>query len=154
VALTPNPVSPLSGNKFYALVGDGAATEVFTFLCVAITLSSKHSAEVEDAWAPDCADPSAIPTRTSAVKGLIWDLSATGICDPSKAAYVRVRTSFRAGTAVNVQLMKNLPGASGGEVEHGSFLVREFTEEKSENGLVKFSCTFHGNGKPTVTVNA
>jgi hypothetical protein len=153
--MTANPVLPLPGNKFYLLVGDGGTpTEAFTFFCVGTTVDSKHGAEVEDAWAADCNDPTALPTRTSAVKGLHWDLSASGVCDPSKAPYQRVIAAFRAGAPINIQLMRNLPGASGGYTEQQSFLVTNWTENKADNGLVKFSCDFHGQGKPTVTANA
>lgn len=151
----PNPVQPLPGVKFYLLVGDGAQpVEAFSFFCVATTIDSKHAAEVEDAWAPDCADPSALPTRTSAVKGLSWDLTASGVADPSKACYQRVIAAYRSGSPINVQLMRNLPGASGGTVEEQAFLVTSWSENKADNGLVKFSCEFHGQGKPTVTANA
>ncbi|TRL38352.1 hypothetical protein FM996_00545 [Methylosinus sporium] len=153
--MTANPVLPLPGNKFYLLVGDGATpTEAFTFFCVGTTVDSKHGAEVEDAWAADCADPTALPTRTSAVKGLTWDLTASGVCDPSKTPYQRVIAAYRGGAALNVQLMRNLPGTSGGNIEQGAFLVTNWTEQKADNGLVKFSCDFHGQGKPTVTANA
>ena len=150
-----NPVQPLPGNKFYLLVGDGATpTEAFTFFCVATTISSKHGAEAEDAWAPVCSDPAALPTRTSAIKGLTWDLTASGLADPSKMPYQRVKTAYRAGTPINIQLMRNLPGASGGDLEQQAFLVTSWSEDKADNGLVKFSIEFHGQGKPTVTPNA
>lgn len=153
--MVANPVQPLPGNKFYLLVGDGATpVEAFAFFCVATTISSKHSAEVEDAWAPDCSDPTALPTRTSAVKGLSWDLSASGVADPSKTPYQRVIAAFRSGSPINIQLMRNLPGASGGDIEQQAFLVQNWNEDKADNGLVKFSCELHGQGKPTVTVNA
>lgn len=153
--MTANPVKPLPGNKFYLLVGDGATpTELFTFFCVATTIDSKHGAEVEDAWASDCSDPEALPGRASAVKGLTWDLSASGVCDPSKAPYQRVDAAYRAGASLNCQLMRNLPGASGGNVEQSAFIVTSWTESKADNGLVKFSCEFHGQGASTVTANA
>lgn len=153
--MVANPVQPLPGTKFYLLVGDGATpAEVFTFFCVGTTISSKHGAEVEDAWAADCSDPEALPTRTSAVKGLTWDLSASGIADPSKTPYQRVIAAYRTGSAINLQLMRNLPGASGGDKEQQAFIVKNWNEDKADNGLVKFSCDFHGQGKPTVTANA
>jgi hypothetical protein len=153
--VSPNPVQPLPGNKFYLLIGDGGTpAETFNFFCVGTTLSSKHGAEIEDAWAADCADPTALPTRTSAVKGLTWDITASGVCDPSKTPYQRVKSAYESGNPLNLQLMKNLPGASGGDVQQQAFLIRNWEESKTDNGLVKFSVDFHGQGKPTTTVNA
>ncbi|WP_424360250.1 phage tail tube protein [Methylocystis parvus] len=149
-----NPVQPLAGQKFYLLVGDGATpTEAFTFACILTTIDSDHGAEVEDAMAPDCDDPTAIPTRTSTVKMLTWDITASGLVDPTKAPYVQLRTAFRSGAPINLQLKKNLTGANGGETEQQAFLITQWKESKSENGLVKCQMTFHGQGKPTVTVN-
>ncbi|MBY6242840.1 phage tail tube protein [Methylosinus sp. Sm6] len=153
--MTANPVQQLPGNKFYLLVGDGATpTEAFTFFCVATTIDSKHGAEVEDAWAPDCSDPDILPGRVSSVKGLTWDLTASGLCDPRKTPYQRVIAAYRDGDALNIQLMRNLPGTSGGNIEQQAFIVTNWTESKADNGLVKFSCEFHGQGIPIVTANS
>jgi hypothetical protein len=153
--MTANPVNLLAGQKFYILVGDGASpTEAFTFFCVAVSVESKHAAEIEDAWVPDCNDPTALPTRASQVKGLTWDLTASGKADPAKLPYQRVITAFRAGAKINLQLMRDLPGASGGNVEQGAFLVADWSETKSDNSTVAFSCSFRGQGASTITANA
>ncbi|ATQ67734.1 MULTISPECIES: phage tail tube protein [Methylosinus] len=152
--MTVSLVNPLPGQKFYLLVGDGAVSEAFTFLCVATTVSSKHGAEVEDAWVPDCNDPTALAARSSAVKGLTWDLTASGKCDPAKACYRRVIAAYRSGQPINLQLMRDLPGASGGDVEQSAFIVTDWSEGSSDRGLVTFDLSLRGQGYPTVTANA
>lgn len=150
-----NPVKQLPGNKFYLLVGDGATpTEAFTFLCPIRTITSSHGAEVEDDMIADCDDPTALLQRSSVVKALTWDIEGSGLCDPTKAGYIRLRTQYRAGAPVNLQLMKDLPGASGGEKEQGSFVITKWDESISEGGTVKCSWSFKNQGRPTVTANA
>jgi hypothetical protein len=153
--MTANPVAPLPGNKFYVLVGDGASpTEAFNFLCVATTIDSDHSLDLEDAMVLDCSDPTLIAARASTPKGHTWDLKLSGVCDPAKAPYQRLLTAHRTAVVVNCQLMKNLPGASNGNIEQAGFFVSKLTESKADNGLVKFSAELHGQGLPTLTANA
>jgi hypothetical protein len=148
-------VSPLPGQKFYVLVGDGETpAEAFNFLCVATTINSKHGADVEDGMALDCADPAAMAQRVSAVKMLTWDITLSGLCDPGKAPYQRLKSCYRAGSSVNIQLKVDLAGAGGGDVEKGAFIVASWEESKADNGLVKMSFELKSTGAPTVTVNA
>lgn len=147
-------VSPLPGQKFYVLVGDGATpTETFSFLCNATTVDSKHASDIEDAPVLDCADPTAPAVRASVVKMLTWDLTLSGLCDPSKPPYQRLVTAWRAGSSVNVQLKRDLTGANGGDTESGAFLVANWQESKADNGLVKATFELRGAGAPTVTAN-
>lgn len=143
----------LGSREFYALVGDGATPEEFVFLCVASGVDSEESVDTEDAFLPDCADPSKLPSRVSAIKSRAWDMKLSGVTDPANAGYVRLREAFRDGVACNVQLKKDRTGAQGGSTRTGAFLVKKISETKSDNGLVKFSCDLAGQGDYTETAN-
>ena len=150
--MTGTPVSPLTGNKFYVLVGDGASTEAFTYLAVGTSVESDHNLDIEDAMIGDPSDPSLPASRQSAVKGRTWDMTVSGLADPAKVS--RIKTLHAAGSAGNFQLMKNVPGANGGYVEQGAFIVTAYKESMADRGLVKFSCTLHGQGTPSITANS
>lgn len=143
----------LGSREFYALIGDGAAPEVFTFLCVASGVDSEESVDTEDAYLPDCADPSKLPSRVSAIKSRTWDMKLSGVTDPANAGYIRLRALFRDGVSGNFQLKKDRPGAQGGSTRTGSFLVKKLSETKADNGLVKFSCDLAGQGDYTEEAN-
>lgn len=151
---TPNFVNALPGQKFFILVGDGGSPETFNFFCIGTTLDSKHDSEIEDGAVLDCSDPTAMAQRVSAVKMLTWDITCSGLADPSKLPYQRLRTAYRSGASINIQLKHDLTGANGGETEQGAFLVKSWQENKADNGLVKVSFDLHGTGAPIVTPNA
>lgn len=149
-----NRVKPLKGNDFYLLVGDGATpTEVFTFACIFNSIDSNKTADTEDAMILDCDDPTLLPARTTTVKMINWDIEGSGLLDPSKTGYTRLRTQFLAGDPVNLQLKKNLTGANGGHTEQAAFIITKMTETKADNGLVKCAFSFKNQSAITTTVN-
>lgn len=150
-----NLVAPLPGNKFYALIGDGASPEVFTFFCAAVSIDSTHSVETEEAYTPDCDDPTKLPVKYVAVKGKTWDLKLSGLCDPSKAGYARIKTLLASDDPrINMKLMKNVPGSSNGYVEASTFVLTNWQESKADNGLVKFTLDLRGSGASSFTANS
>jgi hypothetical protein len=147
-----NPVKPVPGNKFKVYVGDGATpAETFSFLCVLTTIESQHGSDTDDAMGLDCDAPESPGFRISSVKQLTWDLTGSGLCDPSKAPYQRLRDVYRAGGSVNLQLKKDVTLADGGETEQGEFTIAAWQESSADRGMVRCSFTFHGAGKSAVT---
>ena len=148
-------VKPLAGNQFYLLIGDGGGSEVFTFLCPVDTISSKHTNDSESAYVADCADPTVLPVEVITAKYRSWMVTLSGLCDPTKAPYVRLKSVSRSASPfISMQLNKALSGANGGEIEQASFYIQDFTEDKAAHGLVKFSASLKSNGAVTITPNA
>jgi hypothetical protein len=141
----------LPGNKFRLSRGGGGSPETFTFVCIATTIDYDRTAEVEDAMLPDCSTPTSIPTRLSTIKGQTEDLSFSGYADPGRLA--GIEADWLAGITRNFQLIRDFSGALGGDTRVLAAIITSLKINKSENGMVRFSATLHGQGLAIVTAN-
>lgn len=76
----------IRGTYFSLMMGDGAATEVFTALCGISTRNFTAQANTNDQFTRDCADPEDVPIRRAIVTGKQWDLTGEGVLNRADLA--------------------------------------------------------------------
>lgn len=98
----------VKGTYVDILIGDGAATELFTPICGLTTRSFTHQVNTNDTFIPDCADPEDRPVRRLSVTGEQWDLSGEGLYNLAQEELIREAT----GVTANYRFRINRPAGS------------------------------------------
>jgi len=138
---TPNL---LAGNLFrlYRSTALGPP-EVFSFFCLAQTVSLTRNNEFEDATVPDCAVPTAIPARKSILRSTQWGLTFSGIVDALQ--YQILDTQYSAQSPSRWQILVDKLLAAGGGTYTGAIWFESLVMSKTNNGLVTFTATCRGD---------
>jgi hypothetical protein len=135
----------LPGNRFRLYRSSALGPpEVFTFVCLANTISLTQTNEYEDTTSPDCAAPTAIPARQSIKRSTQWALSFSGTVDATRM--INFRTDVAAESPQRYQILFDQVLAGGGGAYTGAIFFESFTETKTNNGLVSFTVTARGDG--------
>jgi hypothetical protein len=132
---------PLSGNRFnlYRIVNN-----LPVFVCTAVNLTYTQTKEFDDATIPDCANPTAIPTRKSVVKQRSWAMNFGG--KAVMAHYTDIQTDFDSEAAVPYRIVATPIDNNGGGQWNGNLHIESLEFGKNDNGIVTFSCQARGDG--------
>jgi hypothetical protein len=75
----------IRGTYFVLAMGNGATpTETFTALCGITTRTFTYTANTNDQFTRDCADPENVPVRNAIVTGEQWELAGEGVLNRSQ----------------------------------------------------------------------
>jgi hypothetical protein len=143
---------PFSG--FLVKLGDGGAPEVFAAPCGFIKRSLKFTAQSSDTIVPDCDDPTLPAWTQRNIISLAAQISAAGVLAMESASIWR--NWFLSGLDKNIQVLWNLPGASGGGYWQGAAILTDFSADvdlKSEGGRTQASVTIDNDGQWTWVPN-
>jgi hypothetical protein len=118
-------VGIIEGEKLLILIGDGAATEVFTHPClINTTRGITFVTNMTETEVPDCASPSTPAKIVRKAKSI--DFSVTGAGKVDKTSVLAYITWLNAATAKNAKLTQEGTGAAGGWIGTGKLLLKEF----------------------------
>jgi hypothetical protein len=134
-------------------LGDGPP-ETFIAPCGFTKKSLKLSAQSSDTIVPDCDDPTLPAWIERNITSLSAEVSGSGVL--SMGGLATWRTWFLSGLSKNVQVILNLPGASGGGYFQGPAILSDFpldVDLKSEGGRTQMSVTLQNDGQWTWTDN-
>lgn len=137
----------LHATKLRVYVSDGTSGEGrWKFLCTADSKTLEQAINFEEAYLPDCADPDAVPARTSRPTGERWDAKLDGKLDPLQAAWVALKTHFDARTQAEIKVSETEVGA---ESVTGFAWVESLTKAAAAGGFATFSTALRGEGRLT-----
>lgn len=135
----------LPGNRFRAYRGNGAAPEVFAFLCIAQTKTITFTNEFEDATVPDCDTPLSTPARKSVLRSTSWGGSLAGVVDAKRFAVLE--GDRKKVDPTNYQFLFDKPAADGGGTYTGPIFIESLQITSTNGGLVNFTMQFRGDGE-------
>jgi len=142
-----------SFSKFIILLGDGAATEVFTSICALTSKGVEFSSDTSDVTVPDCANPDLPSWTERVVRGKSGQISGNGVMD--FASHTQFYTWFDAGTPKSVQIKLDAPLADKGGVYAGKFLLTGYTVTGNEDDAkISHTLTMVSDGPVTWTLAA
>lgn len=103
----------LQGTKFRVYVSDGTAGDSrFKFFCTATQRQFNQSANFEEVFLPDCADPDKVPARTSRPTGTLWNLQLDGVLDPNQPVLAYVRAAFQNNETIEIKIVEDVAGGT------------------------------------------
>jgi hypothetical protein len=118
-------VGIIEGEKLLILIGDGAATEVFTHPClINTTRGITFVTNMTETEVPDCTSPSTPAKIVRKAKSIDFTVSGAGKVDKTSVlAYI---TWLNAAVAKNAKITQDGTGAAGGWVGTGKLLLKDF----------------------------
>lgn len=142
----------LHATKLRVYISDGTSGDTrWKFLCTADSKTLEQAINFEEAFLPDCADPDAVPARTSRPTGERWDAKLDGKLDPTQTAWVALKDGFDAREQVEIKVTETVVGA---ESMTGFAWVESLTKAAAAGGFATFSCALRGEGRLTRTTIA
>ena len=118
-------VGIIEGEKLLILIGDGAATEVFTHPClINTTRGITFVTNMTETEVPDCASPSTPAKIVRKAKSI--DFTVTGAGKVDKTSVLAYITWLNAAVAKNAKITQDGTGAAGGWVGTGKLLLKDF----------------------------
>lgn len=134
----------LAGNRFrlYRSTALGPP-EVFSFICLAMTVALTETNDFEDTTVPDCASPTSIPNRQSVLRSRSWGLTFSGSIDANQ--FAAFRTDASSETPVRYQILVDKTLALGGGAWTGAVFFESLVRSKTNNGIVTFTATCRGD---------
>src|SRR4051812_43569182 len=116
----------LPGNRFrlYRSTALGPP-EVFSFVCIANTISLTQGNDYEETTSPDCTDPTGIPARQSIKRSTSWALSFSGTVDATRIGIFRTDLASEAPSRYQLLFDRTLAGGGGtytGAIHYESFV--------------------------------
>ena len=118
-------VGIIEGEKLLILIGDGAATEIFTHPClINTTRGITFVTNMTETEVPDCASPSTPAKIVRKAKSIDFTVTGAGKVDKTSVlAYIQWLNS---AVSKNAKLTQEGTGAAGGWVGSGKLLLKDF----------------------------
>ena len=76
-----------------------------------------------------------------------WSVQASGLIDKTDTQQLAVRDQLEDGSASNIALLMQLTGSTAGETYNGNARVASDVLTHNVSDMVRWSCTFEGNGE-------
>ena len=133
----------LPGNRFRLYRKHDSGT-TFDYVGLATTMSFTRTNSFEDATAPDLADPFVTPTRESALRSTMWDLTFSGRVDAKAFEVIEGDAEDEAPHTYQIQVDRT--SAEGGKTYTGALWYEKLEMGTQDRGFVTFTATCRGEG--------
>lgn len=138
----------LQGTKFRFYISDGVTSgdARFKFFCTSNQKSLEETTNFEEAYLADCADPDAVPVRSSRPTGTSWSSKLDGILDPNQPVFTYVAAAYRNRETIEIKIVEDV---AGGTSYTGFAWVENRSTSSAGAGNTTVSLTLRGEGALT-----
>lgn len=125
----------------FAIDTDGTGGSGATWVVVGMQRGGGSSRTSETA---DATNKDNEPWSETIITRIGWGASFDGVLDDADTALVYLRTQWKAGNPIYVQIQKDQ--LTGGQNEEGSAVITDLSEEYPDSDVVTYTCELQGTG--------